>query len=67
MSADPARSELDNAILAWMREPVWDYDEENRKEAIEISHQFLARRLDFLKNPPKKKTPPKKKPLPKKK
>ncbi|MFP8880777.1 MAG: long-chain fatty acid--CoA ligase [Myxococcota bacterium] len=27
MSADPARSELDNAILAWMREPVWDYDE----------------------------------------
>ncbi len=27
MSADPARAELDDAILAWMREPVWEYDE----------------------------------------
>ncbi len=27
MSADPARSELDDAILDWMREPDWDYDE----------------------------------------
>jgi hypothetical protein len=27
MSADPARTELDEVILSWMREPDWDYDE----------------------------------------
>ena len=45
----------------------WEYDEQDRKEAVELSHQFLARRLDFLKNPPKKKASPKKKPLQNKK
>ena len=29
----------------------WDYDEEDRKKAIEISHQFKATREEMLKNP----------------
>ena len=39
MSADPERAELDDAVLAWMREPAWDYDEA-RFDAIarEIFH-----------------------------
>ena len=45
----------------------WEYDEQDRKEAVELSHQFLARRIDFLKNPPKKKISPKKEPLQNKK
>jgi hypothetical protein len=39
----------------------WDYDDEDRKQAQEISHEFLARRLESLNNPPKKKSVPKKK------
>jgi hypothetical protein len=27
MSADPGRSEIDGRVLAWMREPEWNYDE----------------------------------------
>ena len=38
----------------------WDYDDEDRKQAQKISHDFLARRLESLKNPPKKSAPKKK-------
>jgi len=42
VSADPARSELDAAILDWMREPVWNYDE-TRFDALALEtfrHQY---------------------------
>ncbi len=42
MSADPVRAELDQRVLAWMREPVWDYDEERFNAlALELfAYQF---------------------------
>ena len=38
----------------------WEYGEGNRKQAIQISHEFLARRLESLKKPSKKPVPKKK-------
>ena len=38
----------------------WDYDDADRQKAIRISHEFLARRLESLKNPPSKPGPGKK-------
>ena len=32
-----------------MVQEFWDYDEADRKKAVEISHQFLQRRLGELK------------------
>ncbi|MGY8671386.1 MAG: sulfatase family protein [Verrucomicrobiia bacterium] len=45
----------------------WDYDEADRKKAIQISHDFKAAREDFLKNPPKRKSKSKSKSKPKQK
>jgi len=51
VSADPARSQLDDAVLAWIREPVWDHDEA-RFDAIaqemfhyQYNHSLVYRRF----------------------
>ena len=51
MSADPSRAEIDDRILAWMREPNWDYSEQRFEElaldlfAFQFEHCAIVRRF----------------------
>ncbi len=51
MSADPRRAKIDEKILAWMREPSWDYSERRFEElalelfAFQFEHCAVYRRF----------------------
>ena len=51
MSADPGRTKIDARILAWMREPSWDYNEQRFEEialelfAFQFEHCEVFRRF----------------------
>ncbi len=51
MSGDPGRSEIDGRVLAWMREPEWNYDEARFEQlalelfAFQFEHCEVFRRF----------------------